>query len=559
MVTRKKFAGFSAVLVVLCISLFSAIVPLASAQGVTYSVSQEWVKVQINVDGSINVLYNITFTYLSGSPQGIFTVGMPQGGFQIQYVQDLSGATLQYQDSSQGSFYGIDVYLKQPVVINQPYTFIVYATVPNMIYPDSTSPGNVGLQFYPSTFSSASGSISDLRVEIVLPPGVQNSMVKYPTGLPFDNVFPAEGNSTAVYWERTSWPPGQTFGSGVSFPEEYVSPGPSQSGPSPSPNQGGLSDSDIAIVGGFVFFIVIIFIGAALSRVAKAVYVKPSVSVEALGANRSLTAVEAGLVLGLKPVRVLTMILYGLLLKRMVAVTETDPLIKLNKLERPDGESSPTPRYYEIDYLAAITPDGTLDEKVLARTYQGLVDTVNQKLRGYSREDTMNYYKSVVGKAWTQVTQAGTPELKGDALDKNLDWLLADEKFDDRFTTVFPPGIIIYPNPAWWWYWGGPRPPVGQQRPSQPISPSAPSTAPTKMTPLPGQDFANNMVKGLQTASNNMVKNVQDFANRLVPFQAPAKEGSVTGKPSCVCACHACACACACVSCACACAGGGAR
>ncbi len=247
------------------------------------------------------------------------------------------------------------------------------------------------------------------------------------------------------------------------------------------------------------------------------------------------------------------MILYGLLLKRAVAVAETEPLLKLKKTEKPEGEPAPSSRYYEIDYLNAIHPDGTLDERSLALTYQGLVNAVNQKLRGYSREDTMNYYKTIVDKAWLQVTQAGTPELKGDALDKNLDWLLADEKFDDRFTTVFPPGIIIVPNPAWWWYWGGPRLPSGKPQP--PSTPTSPATG--KPFSVPGQEFANNMVLGLQSASNNMVKNVQDFANKLVPFQQSPSNKSVSGKPSCVCACHACACACACVSCACACAGGG--
>jgi hypothetical protein len=249
------------------------------------------------------------------------------------------------------------------------------------------------------------------------------------------------------------------------------------------------------------------------------------------------------------------MILYGLLLKRMVTVTETEPLIKLKKMDKPPGDTAPPPRYYEIDYLNAILPDGTLDDKALAQTYKGLVDTVNQKLRGYSRDDTANYYKSIVDKAWTQVTQAGTPELKGDAVDKNLDWLMADDKFGDRFKTAFPPGIIIYPSPAWWWYWGGPTYPSIQQRPSLPSGP----TVAAKPIALPGQDFANNVVKGMQSASTNIVKDVQTFANKLVPFQPQPSQHSVKGPSDCVCACHACACACACVSCACACAGGGAR
>ena len=142
-VTRKRFACLCLTLTILSITLFSTYMPPVKAQSVTYTVSQEWAKVQVNQDSWIYVLYNITFAYLSGSPQGIFTVAMPKGGFQVQYVQDLSGSSLQYQDSSQGSFYGIDVYLNKSVVINQPYTFIVYARVPNMISLDSSNPGNL--------------------------------------------------------------------------------------------------------------------------------------------------------------------------------------------------------------------------------------------------------------------------------------------------------------------------------------------------------------------------------------------------------------------------------
>lgn len=550
MVTKQQLAGLSVIVLILCFGLLLTKAQLARAQGVTYSVSQEWAQIQINTDRSIYILYNITFMYLSGSPQGIFTVGMPQGGFQIKYVQDLLGATLQYQDASSGSFYGIDVYLKQPVALNQPYTFVVYALVPNMIHADTTNAGNVDLLFYQTTFSTASGFITDLRVEIILPPGVQKTEVKYPPSSPFDNVFTETNNDTAVFWERTNWPPGQQFTSGVSFPATYVS-----SAPTPTPG----SFPDITTTASLilVFFIVAAAIILYFTRIARMAYATPRMSIEALGANRTLTAVEAALVLDQKPVRVLTMILYGLLLKRMVAVTETEPLIKLNELEPAQGQSPPLPRYYETDYLNAIRPDGTLDEQKLASTYVELTNMVDQKLRGYSRDDTTNYYKSIVDKAWTQVTQAGTPELKGDAVDKNLEWLLADDKFEDRFRTAFPPGIIIYPNPAWWWYWGGLHASTGQQKPPTPVT--TPTAPPVQAKPIPGQDFANNIVRGLQTASNNIVKNVQDFANKLVPFKSAPSQHPVGGKPSCVCACHACACACACVGCACACAGGGAR
>ena len=490
----------------------------------------------------------------------------------------------------QGATLASRVSLKQPISLNHPYTFIVYASVSDLIYQDNTNPGNVGIQFYPSTFQSASGT-EDLRVEFELPPNVPQDAVRSPQNLQFDNVFVDE-NRTAVFWERTAWVPGDPFLAGVSFPQQYVTGTPLPTftlpsisiNPFPTPNQGGFP-SELATVAGIAFVVIAIIVIAALSGAAKSAYESPRLSVEALGANRSLTAVEAGLVLGLKPVRVITMMLYGLLLKHQVVVTESEPILKLKKLEKtPTATANDTPapqtaspRYYEIDFLNAIKPDGTLDETALANAYRGLVNTVNQKLSGYSRQDTENYYRSIVDKAWAQVTQAGTPDLMGDAFDKNLEWLLADHNFDDNMHTAFPAGIIILPNPAWWWYWSGPHFPNGPQPTNQTSQPSGPTmptgagtptprpspTTPAPMAPKPvaGQDFANNIVRGLQGASNNIVKDVQGFANKLVPFapSAPKGEGSVAGKPSCVCACHSCACHCACVSCACACAGGGAH
>jgi len=505
----------------------------------TYDLSKEWVHIWINKeDGSIDIQYNITLTYLSGSPQGIVRVGMPKGGFQITYVRDPSGANLQYSDVSSGSFYGIDVYLRDPtgrIILGKAYAFLVYAIVPGMVSPDSTNPGNVGMLFIPATFVDPPpvGPIGNLRVAIVLPQGVQQGEIKT-TEIFYDNLL-TEDSSYVVYWERSNWPATQQFRIGVSFPEKYVTLGPSP----------WLYIIIGAVVLAAVALIVIIFL-----RRRKETYEKPRIAVEALGALRGLTAVEAAVVLDVKPLRVLTMILFALLMKRRIQVAAVEPIIKVKELEPPQEEPPPSLRYYEIDYLRSIEPDGTLDDLRLAQTYLGLRDNVDRRLRGYSRADTVNYYRSVVSKAWEQVTQAGTPELRGDAIEENIEWLLTDSDFEGRFR-AFPPDVIILPRPGWWWYW--PRlPPTGG-----PLSTPVPTTT-GEAKPIPIQEFANNIVKGLEQASNNIVKDVQAFTNRLVaPQQAEAR--SVRGASHCVCACATCACACACVGCACACAGGGAR
>ena len=160
----------------------------------------------------------------------------------------------------------------------------------------------------------------------------------------------------------------------------------------------------------------------------------------------------------------------------------------------------------------------------------------------------MNYYKAVVAKGWDQVSRAGTPELRGDAVDQNIEWLLADDDFAGRIKTL-PGDSVILPRLGWWWYWGLPTTPTGRVGAPGPVG---------DVGPIPIQEFANNVVKGLEATSNNIVRDIQSFANRLAaPGQA--EQRSVRGASHCVCACHACACACACVGCACACAGGGAR
>ncbi|MDQ1280227.1 MAG: hypothetical protein QG670_1490 [Thermoproteota archaeon] len=547
MVTRNSILFFPLILIVLLIMPIASI-PLTFAQSITYSVNQEWVHVWINSDGSIDLQYNITLTYLSGAPQGIITLGLPKGGYQIVSAKDLSGSSLSYSDVSQGSFYGIDITLKKPIVLNSPNYAIVYATVPGMVSPDSTNPGNVGMSFYPTTFSSASSSIKDVRVLIVLPDGVTMNnvtagLIKYPTGVPFNNVL-MEGSNVAVYWERSNWIASQQFMVGVSFPAKYVN--------LPGPNI--LLYVAIILL---IVFIVAIFI-IIIRRIRKAVYEKPKVSIEALGAARGLTAVEAAVILGIKPVKVLTMIIFSLLLRRFATVKDIGPPIRLELMDtaKNTGVSSPPIRYYEIDFLRAVQGDGLLDEKLLARTYLSLSDNVDRKLRGYSRADTVNYYKSVVEDGWKQVIRAGTPELKGDVIEQNIEWLLADEHYDQRFKQAFPPDIILLPRPGWYWYW----PWSGPYIPGRGVpTPTGSVSSPAEVKPIPAQEWANNVVRGMESMSNNIVKDVQSFSNRLIGASAGQSQRPVRSGSNCVCACAHCACACACVGCACACAGGGAR
>ena len=261
----------------------------------------------------------------------------------------------------------------------------------------------------------------------------------------------------------------------------------------------------------------------------------------------------------MKPTKIVTEILYSLLKKRAIWVQSTKPSLKfsIQKQFRDKTGTKQNPlRYYEIDFLKAIKKNGTLDEKKLAKTIMFLRSTVEEKLKGYCRKDTINYYKKIVDKAWKQVNAAQTPQLSSQAYNKQLLWLFLDPKLQDKTKTAFQ-NQRFNPNSLWFWYWYSTGP-YQSKTPNKSIT--KPPTTISKTPSIPGADFANNIATAVENSANNIVVSIEKFANSILP--PPPSKSKTSTKPvrresGCVCACAACACACACVSCACACAGGG--
>jgi hypothetical protein len=509
-----------------------------------YHLNQEWVKIWINKeDGSIDLFYNISITLDSGPDINFVYVGQPKGDFTIGEAVDQDGHVLTASDASSGSDYRVQVFLSPPLSAGQTVWFTVTTNVASMIYEDEMNAGYVGMQFIPTWWQEA--TVDNLRVSIVLPVGVTTGMVK--TSVNWTNTETDDGR-LAVFWERSSLVPNQQYNFGVAFPKEYVDT--YVAAPSWWQRYG--------LVLGVLGVIIVGIVGLALV-VRKKPYLVPKVSMETLGVRRGLTAVEASYLLDMKSTMIVTEILYSLLQKRAVWVESNTPSLKLKIMEAFQKSSEAAQkgelRYYEIDALAAIRKDGTLDEEKLAHAIIFLRQTVEEKLRGYCRKDTVNYYRSVVAKAWEQVEQAGTPDLASKAYDEQLLWLFLDPNYQARTGSAFR-DRAFEPSPLWFWYWYGYH--YYHPRPTYEPNIGAPTQA-GKPPTIPGAEFANNVASAVEKTSNNFVLSLEKFANAIVPAQPaprasnePARHGA-----SCVCACAACACACACVSCACACAGGG--
>ena len=309
-------------------------------------------------------------------------------------------------------------------------------------------------------------------------------------------------------------------------------------------------------VGYTLFGVFVISIVSAGLVLRKRGYINPVLRIETLGIRHGLTAVEASYLLGFPPTKIVTEILYSLLKKKAVWITAASPALKLKIMEpfKDKTGTVETPlRYYEKSFLKAIKRNGTLDEVKLAKTVMLLRDTVESKLRGYCRKDTIAYYRKIVAKAWEEVEKAGTPELASKIYDEKLLWLLLDENFKNKTESTFS-DKIFKPEPDWWWYWYG----YTYYHPKPQYEPLSKTAGPPPK--IPGAEFANNIVTAVEKTANNIVANLEKFANSIIPAKTPSQHTSkqpVHHNVNCVCACASCACVCACVSCACACASGG--
>jgi len=243
------------------------------------------------------------------------------------------------------------------------------------------------------------------------------------------------------------------------------------------------------------------------------------------------------------------MILFGVVKKNAAEVIKREPLeLKV---------ASPLPEKlheYEQSFLKAFAEADKKSRRGLLQTMTvSLVRSVSEKMKGFSRKETVEYYERIMEKAWAQVEAADTPEVKSQKFDEALEWTMLDKDYDDRTRRTFPRPIIV---PTWWgrydpsWRGGGAS--------SSPVSLPSTSGGGSTRTGLPGADFAASMVTGVQGFATGVIGNVQEFTGKITnvtnPPPPPPKSsgGGRSGGGG-----RSCACACACAGCACACAGGG--
>ena len=190
-------------------------------------------------------------------------------------------------------------------------------------------------------------------------------------------------------------------------------------------------------------------------------YLPPIAEIEGGGIKRGLTAPEAAVLLEEPLSKVLTLVLFGLLKKGVLAETSARPLIvelvgrydmaKIAKKRRAYERRTRARangialRPYEEEFLELIE-DATrgipLKDLDFSAELKTLVTMTADRLSGFDLSDTQDYYRKIIERALKEAESSLDMEASGtEAMDRNLEWLLLDSGSDILFerTTYRPP------------------------------------------------------------------------------------------------------------------------
>ena len=529
-----------------------------SSSSYLFSVPKESVNVYWNADGTESLDYVLNFVNQPGAhPIDYVDMGMPNSNFDMSTVTaDVGGQSVDVSQSDyQGSGSGFSVVMGsqtiQPGASGSVHVYV--GSITGVLHPDTSDNTYASGDFAPTYFDSqyVTGN-TDMTMSFHLPLGVKPTEGRWhdaPSGFPSQPQTALDSQSRVTYtWESTSASASSQYTFGASFPASYVPADAIVTAPAFNLDLSGLINSSASVLPiccFLLFFVGFPLLGVIQGQRRKLQYIPPRIGIEGHGIKRGLTAVEAAILLEEPLDKVMTMILFGVIKKGAAEVVTRDPLELAFAQTQPANLNQ-----YEIDFLKAFgQKDLSLRRRALQDMTVALVKSVGEKMKGFSRKETQDYYKSIMEQAWKQVEDAQTPEIKGQAIDQNLEWTMLDHDYDNRSQRVFTGPIFL---PMWW---GGYDPMYRSAPMTTGAAPASLSTG-GRSSSLPGATFAASVVGGVQNFSSKVIGNLNSFTSGVTNVTnppPPPSTSSYRGGGG-----HGgCACACACAGCACACAGGG--
>lgn len=341
----------------------------AQAQSYSFAVPDLKMQVFIQPDAAARLVYDITFENY-GSPIDIVDIGLPHRNYNIgNMMASIDGVRLTDIRTSEFIDIGVEIHFHEHAIPSgERGTLHFEATMPEMVYQDTTDREYASLRITPTWFDGTSvRGQSYIAVAIHIPEGIEPDEVLYQQE-PFTSKYLYQDHAVAL-WEWPEASATEPHMVGVSFPKRVMSRVVSMSlielanrwllnNPNTRFILGAVAVGLLAwlffrfsggtgctvfvfLAGGLILMLVVIPLSVLpaipilialviynevrLKKKTKT-YLPPIAQVEGGGIKRGLTAPEAAVLLELPLHKILTLIVFGLLEKGVVELVKQDPL-----------------------------------------------------------------------------------------------------------------------------------------------------------------------------------------------------------------------------------------
>jgi hypothetical protein len=300
----------------------------------------------------------------------------------------------------------------------------------------------------------------------------------------------------------------------------------------------------------------------------RASYLPAMATVEGGGIKRGLTAPQAAVLLEMPLPKVLTLVLLGLLKKRVLQLLSNDPpavevadqfrCLRQQRLERA-AQIGIVLHDYEhsfLDRLQAHT--GPVEKCDLNEAMGILIQSVVDRMKGFDRQRTCEYYQRIIQRAWKEAQKIGEIKQRDQVVERNFEWMMMDPDWVIVFDDWNRRGYDYRP------VWSRPMPSAGSGGPAPSPSTGGGGSSPT-LTEVAGsfagwaENTAGSFAGMLEPAAMGLdvpgrggvldlsgIDKVTSDVFEALAEASKSKGGGGGGSGGCACACAGCACACAC-------------
>ena len=531
-----------------------------NAQNYSFSVPEMILHFDVQPDASALLIYDITFDNY-GSPMDIIDIGLPHDNYNTQNMRaSIHGADINRIYTSEYIDVGVEIHLgSQAIPSGKEGTLHFEATMPDMVYADTTNEENASLQISPTWFDSGLlRGTGDIEIRVRMLEGVQLDEVLW-QDVEFTDKYVDDSGRVVAVWLYENVVPSKAYRVGVSFPRQGLN------------NVVEVTFWDIlgrwlagisgfvAVLAGFCLplgipAIIIFFIVRGVIRASKPKYLPAIAQVEGGGIKRGLTAPESAVILELPLTKVLLLVVFGMLEKGLIRQTDDNPLTvevveDFRVKDKPHlKDAKEKKRYrsriaqqkgtvihkYEHAFLDRFEnhPETPIKSIKIVAPMQELTNQAAAKMQGFDLSDTQDYYRRVIERAMEQANTLGDIEQREAYLDQYLPWVMMTKSYRPVLTV----GRYNY-WPRWARQTSGAKPAVA--------SPSGRSSSGRASSPKFG-DVAASFAGWTETTMGGMAAAI--MPTRLQKPAPPSTSSGSSGsfRSSCACACAGCACACAC-------------